>query len=173
MFQYSIWFILCLLVFNCSTFSTYLENRALDTADIFTLSVERKIAGVNIKYCISNLGLQSAKYGKGYGLRAGSIGAYSTGAAREYYNSGNSFILLNSVHHHPSRTNVRNNISKSFNESNTFGLGIFDWNGYNSFTQCEFSIGLYYGLRVGFNLAEMGDWLLGWFTIDFLNDDNP
>jgi len=156
---------------NCSTFKSYLENRALDTADILTLSVEQKVAGVNVKPCFSNIGLQFAQYGQGLGLRAGGIGAYSTGANNKFYNSGNSYLLINSIHHYPVQPHFRNNKIKAFNESNSLAVGIFDWHGHNFVTQCEISVGLYYGIRSGFNIAEFGDWLLGWFTIDFLNDD--
>ena len=163
--------LIILAFLKCSTFRSYLANRALDTADVLTFSVEQKVAGVNVKPCFSNIGLQFAQSGQGFGLRAGSIGAYSTGANNKFYNSGNSYLLINSIHHYPVQPHFRNNKIKAFSESNSLAVGIFDWHGYNFVTQCEVSVGLYYGIRTGFNIAELGDWLLGWLTIDFLNDD--
>ncbi|WCL48592.1 hypothetical protein [Leptospira sp. GIMC2001] len=160
-----------LIHIQCSTFANYIENRALDTADILTLSVEKKVVGVNAKFCIVSWGLQSAEYGQGYGLRSGSFGAYRTGSKKDFYNSGNSYLFLNSVQHYPEKNHVRNNKIKAFNHSNSFGLVIFDWDGYNFVTQCEVSLGLYYGFRFGFNIAEFADWLVGWTTLDFLDDD--
>lgn len=156
---------------SCSSFESYLINRSLDTSDVFTLGVERKVTGINIKPCFGNLGVQYAQKGSGIGLRSGNYGRYRTGKDREYYNSGNSFIILNSVHHHPENLNYRNNKNKSFQESNTIGIAIIDWEGYNFLTQCELSVGLYYGVRVGVNFAEFTDWFLGWFGLDILDDD--
>ncbi|MDH5657276.1 MAG: hypothetical protein OEZ34_15295 [Spirochaetia bacterium] len=41
------------------------------------------------------------------------------------------------------------------------------------FTQIDVSIGLYYGIRVGFNPGELLDFLLGWFKVDLYHDDEP
>ncbi len=166
--KYLIMIFVCL---QCKTFTNYASSRVLDTTDIFTLSVEKNVTGASLKYCVGLFGLQYAENGKGYGLRAGNFGSYRTGIQKEFYNSGNSFLIVNSTHHFPSRVNNRNNKIKAFSHSNSIGFIIFDWNGYNFLTQCEASFGLYYGVRAGLNFAEFIDWLLGWFYIDLLNDD--
>jgi hypothetical protein len=166
-----IFIFLLLIFFQCKSINDYAKSRVLDTTDVFTLSVEKNVSGASIKYCVGFFGLQYAEHGKGYGLRSGTFGSYRTGQSKEFYNSGNSFILVNSVHHFPSRINNRNNKFKSFSHSNSIGFIIFDWDGYNFLTQCEVSVGLYYGFRVGLNFAEFSDWFLGWFYIDLLNDD--
>lgn len=39
--------------------------------------------------------------------------------------------------------------------------------------QTEMYLGLHYGIRVGFNVAELADFVLGWTTWDILDDDIP
>ena len=41
------------------------------------------------------------------------------------------------------------------------------------FTQIDFSTGLYFGVRIGINPGELLDFILGWFTIDIYDDDEP
>ncbi len=41
------------------------------------------------------------------------------------------------------------------------------------FTQMEVSLGVFGGVKLGFNPGELLDFLLGWFTIDLYGDDAP
>ncbi len=41
----------------------------------------------------------------------------------------------------------------------------------NYYTQLEFAAGIRYGFRIGFNIGETLDFILGWTTIDILKDD--
>ncbi|MEQ9365093.1 MAG: hypothetical protein RIF32_12655 [Leptospirales bacterium] len=48
-----------------------------------------------------------------------------------------------------------------------------DWAPPYYFTQAELQLGLYVGVRLGWNAGETFDWLVGWFGFDPLNDDAP
>ncbi|MCB1137598.1 MAG: hypothetical protein KDK23_02540 [Leptospiraceae bacterium] len=50
---------------------------------------------------------------------------------------------------------------------------VYTIQGYNSLFQVEFSLGLYGGIRAGINLAEIADFLIGFTTLDILDDDKP
>jgi hypothetical protein len=41
------------------------------------------------------------------------------------------------------------------------------------YTQLEITLGLYGGLKLGLNAGELIDFLLGFFGVDFMNDDAP
>ncbi len=41
------------------------------------------------------------------------------------------------------------------------------------YTQVEVTVGLYFGIKVGFNPGELIDALLGWTTFDLFGDDEP
>lgn len=48
-----------------------------------------------------------------------------------------------------------------------------DWAPAYYFTQAEIQLGLYVGLRLGWNVGETFDFLAGWFGFDPLDDDAP
>ena len=48
-----------------------------------------------------------------------------------------------------------------------------DWAPAYYFTQLEIQLGVYLGLRLGWNAGETFDWLAGWFGFDPLDDDEP
>ncbi len=41
------------------------------------------------------------------------------------------------------------------------------------YTALEISIGAYFGIRLGINFGELVDFILGWTTYDFMDDDGP
>ncbi|MCR9141749.1 MAG: hypothetical protein NXI24_05820 [bacterium] len=48
-----------------------------------------------------------------------------------------------------------------------------DWAPAYYFTQAEIQLGLFVGIRLGWNAGETFDWLAGWFGFDPLGDDEP
>lgn len=48
-----------------------------------------------------------------------------------------------------------------------------DWAPGYYFTQAELQLGLYMGIRLGWNAGETFDWLVGWAGFDPMNDDAP
>ena len=118
------------------------------------------------------LGLAHQSRGFGYGLRAGTSGHYTTGKAYSEISdlTGDSFLLLNSTYHHSLDGKQQ---SKDFESQNAMIVTVYNIQGYNSLLQLEISLGLYGGIRAGINLAEIADFLIGFTTLDILDDDEP
>lgn len=148
----------CILSTGCA----YLGHRARDFSDIVTLAVEtRKVS------CVARVmfpfGFSTAD-GSGFGLREGYMGSY------EY--TENVFCLPLPVpgaywdlaFRPPNDYRNKNYSLELFGRSgDSYGL--------REALALQVSIGLYYGVRVGLNVAEAADFVLGWTTLDILKDD--
>jgi hypothetical protein len=158
----------------CASVGRYGRNRALDAADIVTVGVERRVYGFAASAGPLTLGMSRQSAGQGLGVRAGTIGSYATGAASSEILEprGDSSLLLNSAYHAGLSGCRSGAAKKAYEYRNALGLWLFAFEGYNGLFQFEASVGLYAGVRVGFNVAEALDFLLGLAAIDLLGDDN-
>ncbi len=152
----------CILCSGCA----YLAHRGRDLTDVVTVAVEDHTVGFSARVMFP-WGLCIAE-GSGWGLRDGHIGAYDymdrlfaiplpvPGALydidfspeSDYRDKG---YTLQTIKQHPP----------------------YDMSDYqvSQFFSVQVSAGLYYGLRLGLNLAEALDFILGWTTLDILQDD--
>lgn len=211
------------LVFGFMYCSTYRENRKNDIQDILTLGFEKESYGFGIRTSFLPIGFffQSKEdLTKGYGLRGGSFGEYSTNQLVFGFLGGESFYhgeLLKDANGKPIKidgeflvANKRDNlkshslkylhfykdppsqrrkrqrekdlqkIAQEISET-TGSPGLLEQlpklkpkqNGYTNhyLYQVEIFIGIHYGLRLGFNIAEFVDGILGFLNIDILEDD--
>ncbi|MCB1320085.1 MAG: hypothetical protein KDK34_07525 [Leptospiraceae bacterium] len=164
-FRIGIGLVMICLQFHCAT---YWQNRGGDFGDIWTAGVERQVYGATAQVGPLQAGLAHQSHGIGIGLRAGTTGTYLTGKPDEdmyVLDTGNSILLLNSTGH---RGQDRD---KDYGMHSITPLVLYAWEGYNTFFQVEVSVGMYGGVRLGLNLAELCDFLLGWTTLDLLRDD--
>jgi len=149
----------CILSTGCA----YLGHRARDLSDIVTLAAEtRKVSCV--ARVILPLGFSTAE-GSGFGLREGYMGRY------EY--SENVCMTPIGGYCELDFTPANDYREKAYSleiPGDRGGSGDND----EFWLQClnvQVSIGLYYGVRAGLNLAEAVDFVLGWTTLDILKDD--
>ena len=206
--------IFLLFLSHCQSVSNYLQYRAYDFRDMFTIGVEKNVAGGSFFVWCFGGGLQYGSEGNGYGIRSGSLGEYKTGYSGEIppertlskgkYDRkgdpvrvvrriivpyGNSVFIDNSIESIPIYTELKRDQKKSYS---ALTLGIFP-NIISVYSYCEYdpeycrlsklgrkcemplqiegSLGLYYGLRFGFNFYEALDFITGIFGADLLNDD--
>lgn len=178
---------------NCSSLQNYAKNRVLDFTDILTIGGEVNTYGGSVWFWCFGGGMQIGRYATGYGMRNGYIGSYFTGGYREFANlkMGNSFLIMNSQEHIPTAYKTARSMNKKYTHANFFFLlpanlkGRYRGTGtspsgfvYNSLPSLcrapatiELSFGLGAGGRVGFNISELVDFLLGFTTYDLMDDD--
>ena len=145
----------CMLNTGCA----YLGHRARDFSDIVTLAGEDQtitcVARVMFPFGVS-LG-----QGDGFGLREGYIGSYEY---REVVLMlppvGGVFDLAFSPEDDYRRKAYA--VGSPGREENVF---------WAQWLSVQLSVGFYYGVRAGVNLAEVIDFMLGWTTLDLLEDD--
>ena len=166
-------FLLLFVCMACRGPGYYVRDRAMDFADIVTAGAEKSVYGVNVTAGPLTLGVNESSNGLGVGLRAGTVGQYSTGSPGGSFTEpdGRSFVLLNSVSHRPASHCRGGSRAKAFRYRNALLVNMYDISGYNSFFQFEIAFGLYGGLRVGLNLAEALDFVIGITGLDLLSDD--
>lgn len=147
---------------------TYLQHRGRDLRDVVTISVEKNSYGASAQLIGPTLGLGFSE-GDGYGLRSGAVGKYKHTELN---------IIIIGYKEMKLKPDPR---AKSY----------ADWSLWDPFKKdklpvateeekegsraswfkTEAAIGLYYGLRVGFNYGEFLDFILGFTTLDILKDD--
>lgn len=157
--------LLLVSVTGCSSIGPYLGNRGRDLADIFTASVGVG-GGAAAKVGMFTIGLlgNSDKAG----LRAGTLFASTTEA---HISAEQTNVFLYGMNHFQTKdTKAR---EKLINDFTLFGFGglpplsRID----PSFFQIEAVVAAGVSVRAGINIAEIFDFIVGWTTIDFLNDD--
>ena len=182
-------FLFLLLSFsNCASFQNYLSNRALDFKDILTLGGEVNIYGGSFWLWCFGGGAQIGQFGDGYGMRNGYVGYYRTGGREKLgdLKMGNSFFLMNSQEHLPEAYHTKRSMNKVYTHANFLFLLPANLQGrrgnpptYRLPMLCkapltiEASYGFGIGGRIGFNIAEFFDFLLGFTTFDIMEDDEP
>lgn len=181
MFKY---FIIIFIFFSsCTSREYYLDNRASDFGDMFTLGLEQKTFGASaFLWCVGG-GLEVSYWGEGFGLRNGHLGTYRTGGTKaiiseEYTTSrsrkhtpvpgGISVLIFNTMEHKPKGTKEYRNRKKRYIHSNA---GLFIPQNCHAPLTFEFSMGLFYGFRMGFNFSEFLDFHLGILGFDIMEDD--
>ncbi|MCZ8157232.1 MAG: hypothetical protein O9264_13970 [Leptospira sp.] len=181
---------LCLLSINCSSSKNYTKHRIQDFGDTITIGLEKDNVGVSVwVWCLGG-GLTNNERSVGIGIRNGHMGIYQAGGygeirilqpagSRSSMNRmGNSNFLINSNQHRPFKASERakDKSSDAVNmvlfvpipkipDSNTRVAHC------NSDLTLETSLGLYYGIRLGINLTEIFDLVLGFAKIDLMQDD--
>lgn len=136
---------------------TYFHDRARDFGDIFTVSAETKHLGVSAQIFPASFGVAYGK-GKGYGLRSGTFGVYSY--------SDKHLLISGEKDFYPLEKRGKKKYDLEY-----FYTLIPDGPPWQYYWQIEVAAGLGVGLRLGLNLGEMADFMLGWAMIDIANDD--
>lgn len=145
----------CLLNTGC----VYLEHRAQDASQMVTLSGEDQTISCVVRVMFP-FGL-SLGQGEGFGLREGYSGRYEYRETVFMIPPAIGFFDLAFA---PAE-DYRN---KSYYVSSP-GLGENQY--WAQWLSVQMSVGFYYGVRVGVNLAEVLDFVLGWTTLDLMEDD--
>lgn len=183
--KYQIFLISFCLLSSCS--HANLKNRAYDFRDVFNIGLEKNNYGVACAMIIAT-GIQNAEAAEGIGLRFGHWGKYKAGgtdyiykinknAPEGYGTIGNSFIFISSYEHIPLENVLPRNKKKLVRETfmlkrpSSYDHFSIEMNESYSFPPFECSLGIYYGIRMGFNLHELVDFLGGLFGYDPLDDD--
>lgn len=146
----------------------HLRNRAADLRDVVTLSVETGNVGASVRAGPIPAGVSFSE-GEGLGLRSGCAGVYR-------YSDYNSFIFF--VHRSFDPDDSRGD--KAYEQTLLIlpipgideCLTSSEYDGpWQTHTQIEASLGLYFGLRAGLNVGELLDFLFGWVGLDLCRDD--
>ena len=168
--------ILLLAVQACS--SLYVRNRMRDAADIVTLEAETGSYGASARVGPLKAGL-SYKSPEGFagGLRGGEFGAHESSEFTIAFFGADRFAV--------SEKDIPEKRGKEFHARSPFGTerslrdhpallkDDISFAPPHYFTQIELSFGLFLGLKVGLNLGELVDFLLGFLFVDILSDDEP
>ena len=205
---------LILFISHCQSVSNYLQYRAYDFRDMFTIGVEKNVAGGSFYIWCFGAGVQYGSHGEGYGLRGGNLGKYITGhsgeippfrsltrgkfqrseipSRKETYvplSYGSSIFIVNTLEYVPTDITQIRYKGKSYSSISLFILPyppiLPSYCEYDPEfcrlsklgrkcempLQFEGSLGLYYGLRFGFNFYEALDFITGIFGADILEDD--
>ena len=149
-------FVLCLIFCNGCT---YFSDRGNDFADIFTLSVENGNYGAHAQVLVP-LGF-SYSDGGGAGMRSGDMGKYDYSDRIIHVFPGIPGVAERSF------TPVVDERNKAYTVERPIPLNM------RVFWNLEVNVGAHYGLRAGFNLAELADFIIGLTTFDILDDDKP
>lgn len=145
----------CLLNTGC----VYLDNRARDFGDMVTLAGETQTISC-VARVIFPFGV-SLGQGEGLGLREGYVGRYEYREIALMIPPAIGFFDLAFVPSDDYR-------KKSY----CVGSSGFEENQYwAQWLSVQMSGGFYYGVRAGVNLAEVLDFVLGWTTLDLMEDD--
>lgn len=164
---------LCMLlaVTGLTSGCAFTENRLRDAEDIFTMA-----GGFGLGSCV-HAGPISTGIGAiwdVYGLSSGhfgenQMGHFSSGFTAQLVGIGTEDSWLN--------PEVRDRAKRFYADCYLIGLPDYEQGRKGNslvppyFFQFEVSAGLFGGLRAGFNLAELADFLLGFAGIDLLRDD--
>lgn len=145
----------CMLNTGC----VYLGHRGRDFSDIVTLAGEDKTITC-VARVMFPLGI-SLGQGDGFGMREGYIGSYEY---REVVLMlppiGGVFDLAFSPEDDYRRKGYA--VGSPGREENVY---------WAQWLSVQATVGFYYSLRVGVNLAEALDFVLGWTTLDLMEDD--
>ncbi len=182
MIKVLIFIIMAVILSSCTSREYYMDNRASDFGDIFTIGFEQKTFGASaFLWCVGG-GLEASYWGEGFGLRNGHLGTYRTGGTKailtEEFSAGRrkntpipggfSFLIFNTMEHKPKGTREHRNRKKRYIHSNA---GLFIPQNCHAPLTFEFSMGLFYGFRLGFNFSEFLDFHLGILGFDIMDDD--
>lgn len=183
MFKIKTLFHVTFLIICTTNCASYMKSRAYDAMDILTLGVDKNLYGASIWLSCFGFGLQHGERSVGYGIRNGHIGKYRSGQSKKtpfFLNYGNSILLFNSMKNYPITKGIlERHKSSEFTALSMLIIPASCRRGTTckNYDYCsmplafEFSMGLHYGFRFGFNFKEFADFLLGIIGIDFMEDD--
>lgn len=148
---------------GCVSTMAYLTDRGRDACDIVTVSVETTglNAGVEALGLGSGLGVAA---GYGFGLRSGIVGSYGFTEANLVLGGGKDLEAFGTAVERSKGYENHTYLVIPFVNSQADGNP-------NSMYQIEISACAGVGGRVGVNIGEIVDFILGWFMIDFPKDD--
>lgn len=147
-----------------------MADRGRDLTDIITVAGEVGFVNANLQIGEANIGV-GATGGYGAGLRSGTIGVYET--------SDLNLILVSAKYFEPNEHAISRGKGYEYTvyphfwggEENDFAEVEMEYGEKYNLFQIELSATLGIGLRLGINFAEMADFILGFFKIDLLEDD--
>jgi hypothetical protein len=159
----SIYFLVCCLA-GCA----YLQDRGRDACDVITASVETGYANASVQIGAGALGIGITE-GNGFGSRSGGLGAYDYAEFNLLFVGGKRFI--------PREEDLLRGKGYEYAYfwnpwcgADDAEIEIYEGGRFNTW-QIELAATLGIGARVGINIAELADLILGVFHIDFLDDD--
>ncbi len=158
----------CLLTLALLSGCAHLRNRGADLRDVVTLSVERGNIGASVRAGPIPAGLSFSR-GEGFALCTDGSGIY-------WYTDYNVLFLFAHRSFHPEDTRGDKAYEQEMLIIPIPGLDecltSSEYEGpWQTHTQVEASLGLYFGLRAGLNAGELLDFLLGWVDLDPCQDD--
>lgn len=182
------------LLARCS--SLYRHQRAKDSADIFTLEFQTQSYGAAVRTGPVKLGLNhKSRNGRSLGLRAGEFGEFDDQDFSLFLIGSDLLFDQKRQKADPTEESVRDELPstlklrrKDVQARSPFGTTVplqkaqplfKDFRTKNRFapahhlTGIEASAGLYFGIKLGFNVGEFFDWVIGWFGGDPFGDDLP
>jgi len=141
----------------------YFKCRTRDFGDMFTLAVEDKSFGCDVRVIIP-VGISLGE-GKGYGLREGYAGSYDF--------KESVFFFCNFVYYDVDFSPANDDRKKGYwLDMNLFKDGSDGtYKVWREGLNVQARIGVYGGLRAGVNVPEVLDFVLGWSTLDIMGDD--
>lgn len=152
------------LTTGCATTQGYFTDRGRDACDTVTLSVEETGVSASAQVLFWGTGLGRAK-GSGFGLRSGIVGNYDFDEFGIILGGKKSLAL------HGADDNRGKGYGSMAYQLIPIGDAYMPRAERFNFWCAEVSLCLGVGARAGCNFAEILDFILGWFTIDILNDD--
>ena len=174
---------------NCNSTNLYLKNRAKDFGDIFILTVEKRLYGLNLEFILFGAGVQNSEKAEGFGIRHGHFGRYKAGGnkvlilhgkekGKTAWVIGNNIFIIYSYQHTPvgeiEKRDLKKQVSfygvltkRKYKKEISYKNESYE-GGYPFF---EYSFGLYYGIRLGINVSELLDFLFGIANLDITEDD--
>ncbi len=157
------------LLLPCLGGCAYLHDRGRDACDMVTLAVEAKTlnASVQISKGVCGFGLA---HGPGAGLRSGAWGLYESGEINIVLGGFKSLVPSEADRARGKGYDYSYSWIPWEHEQENF-FGTYEPGGWFNAAQVEIAAGLGVGARVGVNLAEILDFLLGWTTLDLCQDD--
>jgi hypothetical protein len=162
------------LICGCAT-SGYWADRARDGADIFSLAVGQ---GLGVKARIGPVTAGLLEDYTAAGLRGGEFCRQDLSERDIDYDKlraiDGQFIVDNAERFNLTKLQRRKNF-----EASSLGGGMHipllsllqSDSSFAYYAQIEAVAGLYGSVRVGFNVGELFDFIIGWTTIDILHDD--
>lgn len=152
----------CAVLSGCA----YVADRGRDLRDVFTLSGETGQANLGLHIGPIMTGFGYAE-GKGFGLRSGLAGTYGYRDVNGLFAGERAFWPPGAAaEDSPERREIR------YNWIPTDASNYYNVKPWRANAEIEVSLCLLLGLRLGVNLAEAADFLIGWTTLDICDDDH-
>ena len=155
---------LALLLSSC----TYLQNRADDASDMITASVEEGGLNASVQLAHLDMGFGTSTQGVGYNLLGRNFG--------QYYLAESMFLGTKGSQLGTDTEESENTVFPFFyrwevHENEFLPTELEKETPWTHYCQIEIHACLQLGARVGFNIGEILDFVLGFTTLDIAGDD--